>query len=102
MVFSEIMAPENSPEWVHDRSKLWNSAEAAENRKDAQIAREVEVALPKELSREAQINLVRDYLKSEFVSKGMVADFSIHQPSASPANPHAHIMLSMRELTADG
>ena len=97
---SEIMAPVDAPEWVFDRQLLWNQVEAAEHRKDAQVAREVEVGLPIELSKNEQIELLRDFVKREFVSRGMVADFSLHLDN--PENPHAHILLTTRDLTPEG
>jgi Ti-type conjugative transfer relaxase TraA len=97
---SEILAPANAPEWVFDRQMLWNQVEAAEHRKDAQVAREVEVGLPIELSKNEQVELLRDFVKREFVSRGMVADFSLHLDN--PENPHAHILLTTRDLTPEG
>lgn len=96
---TEILAPDNSPEWVKDREKLWNTVEKAENRKDSQLAREVEVSLPTELDRNQQLELVRSYTKENFVDKGMVADVSIHDKL--DGNPHAHILLTMRPLDQD-
>jgi ATP-dependent exoDNAse (exonuclease V) alpha subunit len=74
--------------------------ERAEKRADAQLAREVEITLPRELTKEQQIDLVRSFVRDEFVSKGMVADIGIHRPSASDGEeqPHAHVMLTMRPL----
>ncbi len=97
---SEIMAPDQAPEWVFDRQRLWNEVEACENRKDAQVAREVEVGLPVELSKNEQVELLRDFVKREFVARGMVADFSLHLDN--PENPHAHILLTTRDLTPEG
>jgi Ti-type conjugative transfer relaxase TraA len=97
---SEILAPEGAPDWVFDRSTLWNTIEAVEKRKDAQLAREIEVGLPIELDSEEQLALLREYVKREFVARGMVADVSIHRDD--PNNPHAHILLTMRRLTAQG
>jgi Ti-type conjugative transfer relaxase TraA len=97
---SEILAPDQAPEWVFDRQRLWNEVEAAEHRKDAQVAREVEVGLPVELSKNEQVELLRDFVKREFVSRGMVADFSLHLDN--PENPHAHILLTTRDLTPEG
>jgi len=97
---SEILAPANAPEWVFDRQMLWNQVEAAEHRKDAQVAREVEVGLPVELSKNEQVELLRDFVKREFVSRGMVADFSLHLDNTD--NPHAHILLTTRDLTPEG
>lgn len=103
VVHQEIMAPENAPGWMRDRSPLWNGVEAVEKRKDSQLAREVEVALPRELSREEQLNLVRGFVKERCVDHGMVADIAIHEPRASDGEtqPHAHIMLTMRHIDGD-
>lgn len=97
---SEIIAPNHAPAWVHDRAKLWNYVEACEKRKDAQLAREVEVSIPRELSDTARHELVRGYVKAQFVEKGMVADVSFHMHDKQ--NPHAHILLTMRNLERDG
>lgn len=97
--YSEIMLPDGAPSWMMDRYKLWNAVEAGEKRKDAQIYREVEAALPLELDRKQRIALVREFVKDKFVSEGMVADINIHQDKG---NPHAHIMLTMRYVTAGG
>jgi Ti-type conjugative transfer relaxase TraA len=97
---AEILAPEGAADWVFDRQVLWNAVEAAEKRKDAQVAREIEIGLPVELSKPEQIALARDFARREFVTKGMVADFGIHLDN--PHNPHAHILLTTRRLTADG
>jgi Ti-type conjugative transfer relaxase TraA len=97
---TEILAPDGAPDWLFDRESLWNAVESAEKRKDAQVAREIEVGLPVELSRNEQIALLRDYAKREFVAKGMVADLGVHLDN--PHNPHAHILLTTRTLTADG
>lgn len=101
---TEILAPEGSPAWVYDRQELWNRVEASEKRKDAQIAREIEISLPRELGAEVCKELVRDYVRAQFTSKGMVADVAIHRPAASDGGeqPHAHIMLTMRPLEGDG
>jgi hypothetical protein len=97
---TEILAPEAAPEWASDREKLWNAVEASEKRKDAQLAREVEVALPVELSREKQTELVRGFVKDSFVKEGMIADIAIHDKG--DGNPHAHVMLTMRDITPEG
>lgn len=101
---SEILAPDNAPEWMRDREALWNGVESAERRKDAQVAREVQLALPRELSTEQQIELVHGFARDEFVARGMVADVSVHSHVASDGGeqPHAHIMLSMREVEGEG
>jgi len=97
---SEILAPDGAPSWVFDRETLWNSVEQSEHRKDAQVAREIEVGLPVELSKSEQLALLREYVQREFVDKGMVADIGIHRDN--PVNPHAHILLTTRDLTPDG
>jgi len=97
---SDILAPENAPSWVTDRQTLWNQVEAHEKRKDAQLAREIEIGLPVELTHDENVALVRDYVKTNFVDKGMVADFSIHEDD--PGNPHAHILLTMRKVGEKG
>ena len=100
VVASEIVAPEGSPLWITDRSKLWNAVEAIEKRKDAQLAREIELALPLELDAKAKQDLAREFVISEFVNHGMVADMNYHDKDGT--NPHVHIMLTTRELTPDG
>ena len=97
---SEILAPEEAPAWVFDRQTLWNTVELCEKRKDAQLAREIEIGLPVELTHNENVELVRDYVKSQFVAKGMVADFSIHEDD--PNNPHAHVLLTMRSISEQG
>ena len=97
---TEIMAPAHAPAWAHDRAKLWNAVEHAEKRKDSQVAREVEVALPTELNPDQQRELVREFARSQFVDAGMVADIAIHH--AKGENPHAHILLTMRDIGPEG
>lgn len=100
----EIIAPENTPEWMKDRDALWNAVETAEKRKDAQLSREVQLALPHELSPAQRLALVRGFVSREFVARGMIADIAIHEPhrQGDDRNHHAHVMLTLRELTADG
>lgn len=100
VTLSEIVAPENAPDWVHNREQLWNAADAAEKRKDARTAKEVLIALPRELDAGAQADLVRAFARAEFTSKGLVADIAIHAPKAQDGEtqPHAHIMLTTRPL----
>lgn len=97
---SYILAPENAPSWVYDRNELWNAVEKSEKRKDAQLAREIDIALPIELSREQQKDLVDRFVKKNFVDKGMVADIAYHKLNSH--NPHIHIMLTMRNIGAGG
>ena len=100
VVHSEILLPENAPTEYTDRSTLWNAVETAERFKTAQLAREIEIALPLELTRGQQVSLTRKFVRDVFVSTGMCADFSIHDKK--DGNPHAHIMLTMRPLHQDG
>lgn len=99
VVYSEIMLCENAPKEYQDRQTLWNAVEQIEKSSKAQLAREYEVALPVELSREEQIKLVRDFAKENFVDNGMCVDFSIHDKD--DGNPHAHIMLTTRPIEQD-
>lgn len=104
VVHSEVMLPEGAPEEFGTQEKLWNAVEAAEKRKDAQLAREVEFAIPRELSQEQGIELARDFVEAEFVEKGMIADLNVHWDIGADGQPkpHAHVMLTMREVGKDG
>jgi len=99
VVYSDIILPDNAPIWASEREKLWNEVEKIEKSKNSQLAREVEVSLPMELSREQQIQLIRNYAQ-QFANQGMVADFSVHDKNVG--NPHAHIMLTTRPFKIDG
>jgi Ti-type conjugative transfer relaxase TraA len=99
VIYSEILAPGGAPEWIQNRELLWNAVEAGEKRRDAQVAREVEFALPEELNQTEAIALAREFVRREFVARGMVADLNLHWDRG---NPHAQVMLTMRELTTDG
>jgi hypothetical protein len=101
---TEIMAPDNAPDWMRDRVQLWNAVEAVERRKDAQLSRELQLSLPHELTDEQRRELVRGFVREQFVNRGMIADIAIHRPDekGDERNHHAHIMLTMRELTKDG
>jgi len=96
---SEIMLPDHAPDEYNDRTQLWNAVEKIEQRLDSQTAREVEIALPVEFSMGDNIHLVRNYIADNFTSKGMCADFSIHD---NHNNPHAHIMLTTRAVSPNG
>ena len=100
VIYSEVMLPEQAPKEFENRSVLWNEVEQQEKGSKAQLAREVEVALPRELSRAEQVWLVRDYVQENFVKQGMCADIAIHDKG--DGNPHAHIMLTTRPLEKDG
>lgn len=99
VVWRAIAAPDEASEWVCDREKLWNTVEQTERRRDAQVAREVEVSLPIELMLNERLMLIAEFVNAEFVSRGMVADIAIHD---NPGNPHAHILLTLRELRPEG
>ena len=102
--YTEILAPDHAPDWVRDRSELWNRVEESETRKNSQVAREVRVALPDELTHAQRVALVRDYAQTQFVDRGMVADIALHAPGreGDERNHHAHILLTTREIDAEG
>lgn len=97
---STILAPAGAPAWVQDPATLWNTVERSEKRVDAQLAREFVLALPKELSREAQFQTAKDWAERELVASGMVAELSLHHPR-SGKNPHVHILCTLRKLDGD-
>lgn len=101
IVHSEILLPSNAPPSFSDRTTLWNSVEEIEKSRNAQLAREIEVAIPNELPRTEQIKLVQDYC-TNFANAGMCVDFSIHSPVKEQENVHAHILLTLRPLKANG
>ena len=96
IAFTEILLPENAPQRFLDREILWNEVQKTEVRSDAQFAREVEVALPAEMTRAEQITCVRDFIDHNFVIEGMIADWAFHDKG--DGNPHAHILLTVRGL----
>jgi Ti-type conjugative transfer relaxase TraA len=104
VVHSEVMLPEDAPEQWRDRERLWNDVEAFEVRKDAQLAREVEFALPREMTQAQGIELARDFVQAEFVDQGMIADLNLHWDIAEDGTPkpHAHVMLTMRSVDENG
>lgn len=99
IAFSEIALPANAPKEYADREVLWNAVQEVEKSKDAQLCREFEIALPKELSLVEQIELVRTFAKS-LVNEGMIADYSIHDKN--DGNPHVHILTTMRGIADNG
>lgn len=111
VIHSEITATETSPHWVKElielhqqnknaaAEKLWNLVEASEKRVDARLAKEVEFALPMELTQEENIQLVREYIHDQFALRGMIADWNVHWDEG---NPHVHVMLTTRHLTEQG
>jgi Ti-type conjugative transfer relaxase TraA len=104
VVHSEVMLPENAPQAWSDRERLWNDVEAFEIRKDAQLAREVEFAIPREMTQAQGIELARDFVRSEFVDRGMIADLNVHRDMTEDGvpKPHAHVMLTMRQVSVNG
>ena len=104
VVHSEIILPEGAPERLNDRACLWNEVEAGEKRKDAQLAREVEFAIPREMNTAQGVSLARDFVEKQFVDRGMVADLNVHWDRGKDGEPkpHAHVMLSMREVGPEG
>ncbi|MCW6536768.1 Ti-type conjugative transfer relaxase TraA [Sphingomonas lycopersici] len=104
VVHSEVMLPDGAPEQLSDREQLWNEVEAVELRKDAQLAREIEFAIPREMTKQQGIELARDFVRDEFVDRGMIADLNVHWDIGADglAKPHAHVMLTMREVGEDG
>ncbi|MEQ5676787.1 MobQ family relaxase, partial [Providencia stuartii] len=99
LYYSEVMLPNNAPENFRDPVTLWQNIEHVESRKDAQLSRYAIIALQNELTIEQNKELLKRYLQKNFVNKGMIADFAIHNDKN---NPHAHIMLTMREVTNTG
>lgn len=96
-----ILAPEHTPfNFIENSAVLWNEIEKVEKRKDAQLSRYFDIAIPVELDNDAKIALIKNYCKRNFVSKGMIADISFHDIDGH--NPHAHVMLTLREITPKG
>ena len=104
VIHSEMLLPDGAPERLADRATLWNEVGAVEKRKDAQLAREVEIALPRELTQAQAIGLAQDFVREQFVARGMVADLNVHwgRTASGEDQPHAHVMLTMREVGPDG
>ena len=100
LVWQQVFLPEYAPQEWKDREKLWNAVEEVETAKDSRLAREFVVALPIELSREQQIELLQDFIREQFISDGMCADAAIHDTDGH--NPHAHILLTVRPLDEQG
>ena len=100
LVWQQIFLPEYAPQEWQNREKLWNAVEEVETAKDSRLAREFVVALPIELNREQQIELLRDFIRKQFVSDGMCADAALHDTDGH--NPHAHILLTVRPLDEQG
>ncbi|NGL84898.1 MobQ family relaxase [Streptococcus equi] len=104
LVFSKIFLPEHIPKEFSNREYLWNSVEKIEKSKNSQLARNLLFTLPRELNEEDRINLISEFIEENFTSKGMIADCNIHNPMASDneEQPHAHILLTLREIDEKG
>ena len=100
LVWQQVFLPEYAPQEWKDREKLWNAVEKVETAKDSRLAREFVVALPIELSREQQVELLQAFIQEQFMSDGMCADAAIHDTDGH--NPHAHILLTVRPLDEQG
>ena len=103
VVHSEVMLPDGASPSFSNRALLWNTVEAGEKRNDAQLAREVEFALPREMNQAQGIDLARSFAADQFVSRGMIADLNVHWDIGEDgqAKPHAHVMLTLREVDGD-
>lgn len=99
VVFAEVLLPKNAPEDLADRETLWNAVEKRENKRNSQYAREFEIAVPNEWNREQTISRMREFIKENFVNKGMAADWAYHEKEG---NHHVHCMCTMRAFNKDG
>ncbi|WP_113343965.1 MobQ family relaxase, partial [Escherichia coli] len=95
-----ILTPATAPAWCTNRAELWNAVEKAERRKNSQLAREIELAIPRELPQDAARETVLAFVRENFVSQGMIADVAFHHMDKT--NPHAHIMLTTRAVGPAG
>ena len=104
LVFSKIFLPKHIPKEFSKREYLWNEVEKIEKSKNSQLARNLLFTLPRELNEEDRIKLISEFIEENFTSKGMIADCNIHNPTASDneEQPHAHILLTLREINEQG
>ena len=100
LVHAEIMLPLHAPPGYADRATLWNAVEAVENQWNSQLARRIVLALPREVPKDQYLPMLKEFCNEQFVSKGMVADFAIHDKG--DGNPHAHILLTLRAMDEHG
>ena len=100
LVHAEIMLPSHAPPGFADRQILWNAVEAVENQWNSQLARRIVLAFPVEVPKEQYLSMIKEFCQEQFVSKGMIADFAIHDKG--DGNPHAHILLTLRAMDAHG
>ena len=104
LVFSKIFLPEHVPKEFSNREYLWNEVEKIEKSKNSQLARNLLFELPRELNEQDRIKLISEFIEENFTSKGMIADCNIHNPMARDheEQPHAHILLTLREMDSEG
>lgn len=104
VMYTEILLPPHAPREFADRQTLWNAVEDAEHNKNAQLAYSFDIALQNEFTMEENIELARKFLLDNFVTRGMIADFTVHRPDKNGgiANPHFHVMCPIRPLNSDG
>jgi predicted nucleic acid-binding Zn-ribbon protein len=102
VLYTEIMFPANAPPEYADRATLWNAVEEVEKQWNSQLARRFILALPREVPTEVYPQMMQEYCREHFVSKGMCCDFAIHDPDPPGHNPHCHIMLTMRAIDENG
>ena len=100
LVHAEIMLPSYAPPGYADRATLWNAVEAVENQWNSQLARRIVLAFPVEVPKEQYLSMIKEFCQEQFVSKGMIADFAIHDKG--DGNPHAHILLTIRAMDEHG
>ena len=100
LVHAEIMLPSHAPPGYADRATLWNAVEAVENQWNSQLARRIVLAFPVEVPKEQYLSMIKEFCQEQFVSKGMIADFAIHDKG--DGNPHAHILLTLRAMDEHG
>ena len=100
LVHAEIMLPSHAPPGYADRATLWNAVEAVENQWNSQLARRIVLAFPVEVPKEQYLPMLKEFCQEQFVSKGMIADFAIHDKG--DGNPHAHILLTLRAMDEHG
>ena len=100
LVHAEVMLPSHAPPGFADRATLWNAVEAVENQWNSQLARRIVLAFPVEVPKEQYLSMIKEFCQEQFVAKGMIADFAIHDKG--DGNPHAHILLTLRAMDAHG
>lgn len=100
LVHAEIMLPSHAPPGYADRQTLWNAVEDVENQWNSQLARRIVLAFPVEVPKDQYLSMIKEFCQEQFVSKGMIADFAIHDKG--DGNPHTHILLTIRAMDEHG